>query len=101
MYFSRRLFRILLLAYPKRIRQQRGADMWLTFERHLSDARRVARFAVINLWRREVIALWRGGRSGHRRPVGSEHTKNFMAFGMSWLDIKHGLRMLVKQPGLT
>jgi hypothetical protein len=54
MRWSRRVFRILLLAYPSRIRKERGADMWLTFERHLRDARRVGRFAVLNLWRREL-----------------------------------------------
>ena len=59
---SRRLFNVLLLAYPKRIREENGADMWLTFERHLRDARQVGRFAVLDLWRRELIALWRGGR---------------------------------------
>ncbi len=111
MRWSRRLFRILLLAYPKRIRQERGADMWLTFERHLRDARRAGRLAVLDLWRREVIAPWRGGRRtrisvrerrpAHRRPVGSERTKSFLAFGMSWLDFKLGFRMLVKHPGLT
>jgi hypothetical protein len=62
MPWSRRVFRILLLAYPSRIRQERSTDMWLTFERHLRDARRVGRFALFHLWRREVIALWRGGR---------------------------------------
>ena len=62
MHWSRRLFRILLLAYPKRIRQERGDDMWLTFERHLRDARRAGRLAVLDLWRREIIALWRGAR---------------------------------------
>ncbi len=111
MHWSRRLFRILLLAYPKRIRQERGDDMWLTFERHLRDARRAGRLAVLDLWRREVIALWRGGRRtrisvrerrpADRRPDGSERTKRFPAFGMSWLDFKLGFRMLVKQPGLT
>lgn len=111
MHWSRRLFRILLLAYPSRVREECGADMWLTFERHLREACRVGRFAVLDLWRREVIALWRGGRrarifarerqGGHHRPVGSERTKSFMAFGMSWLDFKLGLRMLVKHPVLT
>ena len=111
MPWSRRLFRIVLRAYPKRIRQESGADMWLTFERHLHDARRVGRVAVLDLWRREVIAVWRGGRRARisvrerrreqSRPVGSESTKSFMAFGMSWLDFKLGLRMLVKYPGLT
>ena len=45
MRWSRRVFQTLLLAYPKRIRQERGADMWLTFERHLLDARQVGRIA--------------------------------------------------------
>lgn len=111
MRWSRSLFRILLLAYPKRIRNEGGADMWLTFQGHLSDARRAGRVAVFNLWRREVIALWRGGRRArvfvreqrraHRRQVGSERAKSFMAFGMSPLDFKLGVRMLLKYPGLT
>ncbi|MEE8116505.1 MAG: ABC transporter permease, partial [Gemmatimonadales bacterium] len=111
MRWSRLLFRILLLAHPGRIRQERGADMWLTFEHHLRDARRVGRFAVLDLWRRELIALWRGSRRARisarerrradRRPVGSERAKSFMAFGMSWLDFKLGFRMLIKYPGLT
>ncbi len=102
MRWSRRLFRILLLAYPKRIREENGADMWLTFERHLNDARRSGRVAVFNLWRRELIAVWRGGRRARvfareqrradSQPVGSERTKSFMAFGMSWLDFKSGFR---------
>ncbi len=111
MRWSRRLFRILLLAYPSRVREECGADMWLTFEHHLRDARRVGRFAVLDLWRRELIALWRGSRRArisarerrhaHRPPVGSERTKSFMAFGMSWLDFKLGFRMMIKYPGLT
>ena len=32
--WSRRLFRILLLAYPLRVRDEHGDDMWHTFERH-------------------------------------------------------------------
>ena len=110
MRWYRRLFRILLLAYPKRIREERGDDMWLTFERHLRAARRAGRFAALDLWRRELIALWRGGRRArvfareqrraYREP-GSEPAKNFMAFGMSWLDFKLGFRMLIKYPGLT
>ena len=111
MRWSRRLFGLLLLTYPKRIRQERGADMWLTYERHLRDARRAGWFTVFNLWRREVMALMQGGRRArismrerrraYRRPVGSERTKRFLAFGMSWLDLKLGFRMLVKYPGLT
>ena len=110
MRWSRRLFRILLLAYPKRMRRQSGVDMWLTFERHLRDARGVGRFAALELWRREVIALWRGGRRArvfareqrhtHRQSVGGRK-KSFMPFGMSLLDFKLGLRMLIKYPGLT
>ncbi len=69
MQFSRRLFRMLLHAYPKRIRCDNGADMWLTFERHLRDARRAGRFAVIGLWRREVIALMLGGRRARISPT--------------------------------
>ncbi len=85
--------------------------MWLTFEGHLGDARLAGRFALFDLWRREVIALWGGAwrarvsarerRHAHHRPVGSERTKSFMAFGMSCLDFKLGFRMLIKYPGLT
>ena len=60
MLWSRRFFRILLLAYPKRIRQERGDDMWLTFERHVRDARRAGPFAVLDFWRSEVFVLWCG-----------------------------------------
>lgn len=111
MPLSRLLFRILLLAYPKRVRKQQGADMWLTFERHLHDARRVGRVAVINLWRREVIALWRGVRrarvsirkhlSPRRHGVGRRLETNLARMEMSLLDFKLGLRMLVKYPGLS
>ena len=44
-----RLFQIFLLAYPKRIRQESGADIWLTFERHLRDARRTGRWRGCDL----------------------------------------------------
>jgi predicted permease len=100
-----------LLAYPKRIRQEHGDDMWLTFERHLRDARRAGRGAVFNLWRREIIGLWRGGRRArvtarkrqhaHRRSVGHVRSENTVGAGASWLDFKLGLRMLIKYPGLT
>ena len=102
---------MLLLAYPSRIREERGGDMWLTFERHLRDARVTGRFAVFNLWRREVATLWRGGRGARisarkRRPaqrprIGPALKKSFMGAGMSWLDFKLGLRMLIKYPALT
>ena len=111
MCWPRRVFRILLLAYPSRIRQERGDDMWLTFERHLCDARVTGRFAVFNLWRCEVVALWRGGRrarifareqqQAYRRSVGHGQRRSLLGAGMSWLDFKLGFRMLIKYPGLT
>ncbi len=97
---SRLLFRILLLVYPKRIRQASAADMWLTFERHLRDARRVGGLTVLDLWRREVIAL-RQRRHTHRQSVGRGRSRSILGAGMSWLDFKLGLRMLIKYPGLT
>jgi len=108
---SERIFRFLLGAYPKRIRDQQGADMWLTFRDHLRDARVRGRLAVLSLWRREVAAMLRDGRRARiaARKQSKAHHERYSAhaasreslLGFSALDFKLGLRMLAKYPGLT
>lgn len=108
MFWSRRLFNILMRAYPRRFREQRGADMWLTFESHLIDARSGGLFAVLGLWLREITALWRDTRRARiaTREYGRTHRirnprHRHALLDTYWLDVKLGLRMLVKSPGLT
>ncbi len=90
--------RLLRRALPSRIRCLRGADMEATFLDMLRHDRRGWRGRVI-LWfseARDLISTgvqlrWHGTPGRWRVPNP----------GLSWLDVKVGLRMLVKHPGLT
>ena len=70
MRLGEKLFRLVLLAYPRRLRRRKGAEMWSTFDGHLRDAEGTARWGV--LWVREVRAAIVGGiraRFAERRRV--------------------------------
>ena len=61
--WSRRLFRILLMAYPSGVRQQCGMEMWMTFRDRISAARHGSRTGFLRLWLMEIGAgLWNGCR---------------------------------------
>ena len=99
---SRRLFRLLLLVYPRHIRRTHGEDMWLTLQEHLRDARAQGPLQVIGLWGREFLAAWRNRSvATRRRKQGKRQSWVSSWLDSSSLDVKLGFRMLIKHPGLT
>ena len=89
------LHRLLRRALPSRIRELRGPDMERTFLHMLQhDPHGWPR-----LWASEVRDILATGarlrRQGFSRP------RHMPRIAVSWLDVKLGLRMLVKHPGLT
>jgi putative ABC transport system permease protein len=95
-----RLYRRALRILPDRFRQDRGPAMQAMFEEEWHERRRPGRAAllataILDLLRTALLERWQGqdSRTGPRRP------RSGLAF--SWLDLKLGVRMLFKQPGLT
>ena len=93
--FQLALHRLLRCALPSRIRELRGQDMERTFLHMLQHDPR----SRLSLWTSEIrdvlgtgMRLRRQSASGRRR---------LPRFDVSWLDVKLGLRMLLKHPGLT
>jgi len=89
------LHRLLRLVLPRRVREQRGADMDRTFRHMLEHDRR----GRARMWAHEVRDLI-GTGAALRRRAGTRSPRGPRLAG-SWLDVKIGLRMLGKHPWLT
>jgi len=95
----RRLVRLLL---PARFRRDHEDDLVRVFGNLLAEARSKRGLrASATIWLRELAGTlqlsWRL-RRGKPSPDGGQGWGNSV---VSWMDVKLGLRMLVKQPGLT
>lgn len=89
------LHRLLRRVLPARVRQQRGADMDRTF---LSMLERDDR-GRLRLWAGELRDLLATGSKLRGKAVRARWRASLPT--TSWLDIKLGLRILAKHPGLT
>ena len=89
------LHRLLRLVLPGRIRRLRGADMDRTFLEMLRDDDR----GLVVLWASEIRDLVRTGARLRKQEAAPRRL--IPSLGISWLDVKLGLRMIFKYPGLT
>ena len=89
------LHRLLRVALPSRLRRRRGADMDATFL-HMLEHDRGSR---LRLWMGEIGDVV--GTGLRLRRQGVSERRRMPRIDVSWLDVKLGLRMLVKHPGLT
>ena len=106
--WSRRLFRILLMAYPAAVRQQCGVEMWMTFRDRISAARHGSRTGFLRLWLMEIGAgLWNGCRERWQArgmpgtKVTSEVRKGDSGMQAFIEDIRYGFRTLTKSRSFT
>jgi len=65
---SCRVYRIILLAYPARLRQEFGLDMLAVFEEQLQDASREGLRKMIRVWTRAVWETVRVAAPAHLAP---------------------------------
>jgi putative ABC transport system permease protein len=102
-----RVYRLLLLAFPRRTRRSFGDDMVQMFEAQLAEASAAGR-SVHRLWMRAVSdAIWHG--AAERVALIGEHgraTARELRRWRWWMfaigqDLRYALRMLAAQPGLT
>jgi putative ABC transport system permease protein len=103
------VYRALLLAFPARVRRELGEDMRAMFHEH----RRAARgqpFGPMRFWSAAVLDVLFHGFAERLHPAPrtrfSLRTSNFVLERGSVMrafqhDLKHALRLLVRQPGLT
>ena len=94
----RRLVRLLL---PADFRQQHEDELVKVFSELLAEARtQTGSHGPAAVWGRELVGLlrltWR-----LRTPGETPRGGRWSGAGVSWLDVKLGLRMLVKHPGMT
>ena len=95
------IYILALRAFPPGNRADYAAEMIDTFERELA-----ARIRAHGHWPalRFIIAAWLdavGAGLGERKRRRGQRLGGVMRIGMSWLDVKLGLRMLVRYPGLS
>ncbi len=111
--FSQRLYRRLLLAYPKRVRTRDSAGMEYAFYRQLCERRERGRFALMLFWARSALhAVWFGlcertAEAKRRQAVrrGSRKTNRIGARG-GWLrrfgpEVRYAVRRISRRPSLT
>jgi putative ABC transport system permease protein len=100
-------YRLLLLAFPRRIRREFGADMERLFEAQRQAARESGEGAV-RFWTSALLdALFHG--SAERLSVAVDFTRTLFLSLCHWRlpmrafahDVKHAVRLLVRQPGVT
>ena len=102
-----RVYRVLLVAFPRRIRREFGDDMALMFDAQLAAAK-AAGESVFRIWVRAIVdAAVHGSaeRLGGIRDTLRDFTRE--ARRWRWLmsvlrqDLRHAVRLVVRQPGLT
>jgi predicted permease len=103
--WERRLYSALLLAFPRRVREEYGPDMKALFEAQLDDARH-AGVKPAMIWRLALAdAIRHGGaeRAARFKP-GLMACVREMARWRWWMhalrqDVRYALRLLIAQPG--
>ena len=100
---TRRYRRLLRFFFPAEVVRRNGEEMEATFLRllELERSRRGRRGAVVAWLRAVVDGIWNGWLRRRGASPGGGRAGRWGGAGVSWLDVKLGLRMLVKQPGLT
>jgi putative ABC transport system permease protein len=102
---TRALYRLLLLAFPARIRKEFGDDMLRMFEQQLRGA---TRGGAVRLWAVAAIdALGHG--VAERFSEAHVHASAFLRGARRWRwwmnairqDLTYALRLLIRQPGVT
>ena len=95
------LYRLLLLAFPRRVRREFGDDMLRLFEDQVADARRrghstvrIGVAATLDALRHGVSERW-SGRVRLRAPRGGGWMHGL------WQDVRYALRLSIAQPGIT
>ena len=95
--------RLLRLFFPAEVVRRHGEEMEATFLRLLDLERsRRGRLGAAAAWLRAVAdGIWNGWLRRRGRASGVTRAGRWSGAGISWLDVKLGLRMLVKYPGMT
>jgi putative ABC transport system permease protein len=103
--FSRvpfRIFRMLLLTFPREVREESGAEMIETVRRRAEEMRtRTGARGRAHFWARELTAVLRGGL--RLRLAGAR--EGFRALAplpsQGWYELRLGLRSLARNPAFT
>lgn len=66
---SSRVYRVILLAYPSRLRNEFGSDMLSVFEQQLLDARRDGLTKVLRVWARVLSEIVHVAAPAHVPPA--------------------------------
>ncbi|HJR59252.1 MAG TPA: ABC transporter permease [Vicinamibacterales bacterium] len=104
---ERLLYRILLLAFPRRIRRDFGADMAVMFEKQLIETR-PAGAGRARIWAAAIVDALANGAAERSRPLQAaalalpRETRRWRW----WMyairqDVQYAIRLLAKQPGIT
>jgi putative ABC transport system permease protein len=92
-------YRVLLLAFPARVRREFGDDMIAMFARQVDDARRQRR-GLVTLWLRALAdAVVNGG--GQRLGTTPPKSRGRSIMRAFLQDARYSLRVLVRQRGVT
>jgi predicted permease len=102
-----RSYRALLLAFPRRVRREFGDDMALMFDAQLAAAK-AAGEGVFRIWVRAIVDAAVHG-CAERLSVIRDSVRNFRREARRWRwfmsvlrqDLRHAVRLVVRQPGLT
>ena len=101
------LYRLLLLAFPRRVRTDVGLDMLRMFEDRLAEARaagvhplRIWLAAAADALSQGVAERWAPLQTG-ARAVGHESKRWRWWMHALRQDVKYSCRLLLKQPGIT
>ena len=105
--YERRLYRLLLLAFPARVRREFGGEMRRMFEDQLEAASRDGEKRT-RLWTAAAAdALWHGGAERLRPVVGGLKAAALGTKRWRWWvqalrsDIRYAIRMLLKRPAIA
>ena len=99
----RALFELLLRLFPAPFRKRFGNAMREAYSAAFHEHRVAGRVRLAGFLVRTTVDMSRSGLRERLRPTTEPERANgrWAGWHVSWLDVKLGLRMLVKHPGLT